>query len=449
MRYSREYTGARRAVGLLLSCTALLFTPAPKAQEAATSSSSSEAEFFGSPILLVDGIDPVFSNKPTLPETTPEPDESLRLQDIDKYSELVNEIERDLGVWNESLVEELMQLGALYQSGGEHANAITTFDRALYVTRIHDGLHTLQQVDIVNQLLTSYEAMGDWQQVDKYEEYLFYTQLKAFGPNDARLIPVIQRLADWRIRAFRLRLGELYGLHLFSAELLYTKAAELAEFHFEEDPEHHFAYNKRGVAKVAYLILANAQIMQEITHLQEPTRRSLQDKLQMSGRVQFALSREFQTGARVLEEVSDYFLQHELMEEHIRALVDRADWEISRRRTNQAESLYAEARALLAETDDPVGLETELFTNPVKIPVFIRPMARRDSGEIGLVEIGFDLSIRGELAGVEVLTPETEENILHLRKLKSDFRSSIYRPQLIDGELRRARGLKMAFQYLY
>jgi len=141
-----------------------------------------------------------------------------RREAIAAYSARVTKIESAGGVWDQGLVEELAALGRAQQELGEHAAAVDTLSRALHVNRINAGLHTLEQVPVVEAMIESYTALGDWGQADLYQNYLYYVQHRAYGIDDPRMIPVLERLGCWNLEAFTVGAGEPLGLRLFTAQ---------------------------------------------------------------------------------------------------------------------------------------------------------------------------------------------------------------------------------------
>ena len=161
--------------------------------------------YFDMPVLIVEGLDEV-SPSPLAPTVDSELDPAFnqRVDSINQYNSAVSAIELDGGAWDDGLVEELAALGRLQQEQGDHLAAIETLDRAIHINRINAGLYTLEQIPVVEQLIQSYMALGDWEQADIYNNYLFHVQQKAFGDNDPRLILVLDRLATWYIQAFNI-----------------------------------------------------------------------------------------------------------------------------------------------------------------------------------------------------------------------------------------------------
>ena len=229
------------------------------------------------PVALEEGVD-LAMPKPIYPEQSnaeDDPEHSLREQYIREYNSAVEEIEYTGGAWDRALVEELFALGILQQQQGDHDAAVKTFDRAIHVNRINDGLYTLQQIPHVESMLDSYLALKDWQNADDYNNYLFFIQRKAFGANDPRIIPVLDRLANWNLQAFDLGYGDVPGLRLSTAQILFKAAARMVGAYFGRSDERYVAL-KTNIAKSAYMV---TQYRNYATEVQRPEFRITEDTL--------------------------------------------------------------------------------------------------------------------------------------------------------------------------
>ena len=122
------------------------------------------------------GIDPQFPElPPKVEEFDPEddPDFIRRMNSIREYSENVDSLEGFGGAWDSGLSEQLASIGDLEQQQGNHIGAIEAFDRAVHINRISNGLHALDQIPMVEEMVESYLALGDWENTDLYNNYLF------------------------------------------------------------------------------------------------------------------------------------------------------------------------------------------------------------------------------------------------------------------------------------
>jgi hypothetical protein len=112
----------------------------------------------------------------------------------DRLLQQVQEILSRNGPNSLALLEPLTALGAHYQTGDDHLLALATLERAVQILRINNGLHTLDQVPLAQQLIRIEEARGNaagaW---DREQELL--TLLRRHL-DDLRTVPVLRDIAD-------------------------------------------------------------------------------------------------------------------------------------------------------------------------------------------------------------------------------------------------------------
>jgi hypothetical protein len=327
----------------------------------------------------------------------------------------------------------------------------------MHVNRINEGLHTLNQVPVVEQLIDSYKAMGDWANVDLYQNYLYFVQHKAYGRNDPRLIPVLHDLGQWNIEAFTIGFGEPLGIRLSQAQLLFNTAARMVGIHFGRNDERYVSY-LRNLANSAYLVALHPDHMREVGR---PEYRSQQEilwqQLNAPGRNE---PQGFQVGLNALEEIVNYYRdagdsRYALAE----ALANLADWHLMFNRYRSAESLYAEAWALLEESENSAELLDQLFGQVVPIPTFaslpsnllINTSSSHDrlASNFDYADVRLDLTRDGSPRNVEVVSPETEANSRQLSRLRREVRLSIFRPRIEDGQMVESAGHLFRYRYWY
>lgn len=413
--------------------------------------------FIDVPVPLEPGLDPVMP--PPMVPTLPEEDAAFqrRAQVMQDYDAAIARIELEGGAWDQSLVEQLFALGRLQQQQGEHPAAIETLSRAMHVNRINDGLHTLDQVPVVTQMIDSYMALGDWENVDLYQNYLYFVQLKAYGRDDPRLIPVLHDLGQWNIEAFNIGFGEPLGVRLSRAQLLFSTAVSMVGIHFGRNDERYVSY-LRNVANSAYLVALHPDYMREIGR---PEHRSQQDlmwrQLNAPGRRE---PRGFQAGLDALQEIVNYYRdtggsRYALAE----ALANLGDWHLMFDRYRSAEEHYAEAWAVLAESDNGEELLEQLFGQVVPIPTFARlptnllvgssASQERVALHQDYADVRLDLTADGAPRNAEVISPETEANSRQLSRLLREIRLSVFRPHIADGEMVVSEGHLFRYRYWY
>ncbi|HEX7237724.1 MAG TPA: hypothetical protein VF405_12230 [Gammaproteobacteria bacterium] len=110
---------------------------------------------------------------------------------------LLNQIQEILsrdGPYSYDLLEPLTQLGLLYQESDDETLALVTLERAVHIVRVNKGLHTLEQVPLVRQLIRIEEARGNSEGAwDRQQDLL--ALLRRF-PDDLRTVPALKEIAD-------------------------------------------------------------------------------------------------------------------------------------------------------------------------------------------------------------------------------------------------------------
>ena len=451
--------------GLAPSLIAVLAGSLVHAQEAVESEESVRSRspllYVEAPVLVEDGVDPVMPLKARLasPELDPESDPAFgqRSDSIRRYNSAVTDIELDGGAWDGGLVEELASLGRLQQQQGNHIGAIQTLDRAIHVNRINSGLYTLEQIPVVEQLIQSHMALGDWEEADIYNNYLYHVQQKAYGFDDPRLIPVLERLATWNIQAFKIGHGSLLGIKLRQSQIMFNAAARMVDVHFGKADERFINY-QRNIASSAYLVAQNPDLMAQIDKSEYRTRQQVfaeqmneQRQVQPSG---------FRTGERALLEVVMLYQEkgygtYALAE----AITHLADWYLIFGRRQSALKSYKLAWDMLQGLEDSEELTQQLFGSVTPLPAFGSSIEvpdafyRTEDGSQALrfdyADLTFDVTENGLARNVVSISEETEDNQAQLGKLRNSTRSMRFRPLVIDGEPQRSFENHFRYRYWY
>ena len=447
----------------LMLVSTLLMAAGAVAQEAEPIDGTEESQpyrrlhYIDVPVPIDHGIDPTMPAPPLPPDPELDPEFAERMSSIRQYQEAVLSIESTAGAWSSELIEELFSLGNLQQQQGDHLAAIATFDRAIHVNRINSGLHTLDQIATVERMIDSHIAIDNWEQADLYNNYLFYIQQKAYGTNDPRLIPVLNRLANWHIQAFNVGYGEPLGLRLSTAQILFHAAARMVNFHFGHDDER-FVALLRNLASTAYLV---TRYPEYLTELNRPEIRMSQDAL----RQRFSDSgsdtaRGYSAGHQALAEIVEHYrVQPDKTIELAEAIAHLADWNLLFERRRSANALYAEAWQLLADLENGGELILRLFGQVVPIPAFMEQPTNLDPSssesreggalEYSYADLAFDVTAQGRVRNVRVLQEETPENETQLNRLRREIRTSYFRPVIVDGRPQRRDDNQFRYRYWY
>ncbi len=123
-----------------------------------------------------------------------------------RHLEAVRAIEDEDGAYAPGLPQQLLGLGLAYQQEGRHAEAVETLNRAAHISRVNEGLYNAGDIPILEHLIESYAALGDWEHVDNRYQQVFRIHHRNYGEHDARLFE-IEPAAQHALRAFDRLLG--------------------------------------------------------------------------------------------------------------------------------------------------------------------------------------------------------------------------------------------------
>jgi hypothetical protein len=120
----------------------------------------------------------------------------------DRLLTQVQEILSRDGPYSLDLLEPLTGLGLLYQESEDHVLALATLERAVQIVRINNGLHSLDQVPLLRQLIRIEQARGNAAGAWDREQYLLALTRRHL--DDLRTVPVLREIADEQMRVLGL-----------------------------------------------------------------------------------------------------------------------------------------------------------------------------------------------------------------------------------------------------
>lgn len=414
---------------------------------------------FDQPIPISDAVAPPMEeySQRYLENSEPEP-YPAQMRNIQNYEQTINDIEYQGGAWDPGLTEPLRDLGAIYAEQGTHELAVDAYARAMHVSRVNAGLDSLEQIPMVESMIDSYLALGDWDKADQYQNYLYYTQRKAFGLDDPRMVPVLDRMASWNLRVFNARWGEAVGLRLHSAYYLLRAASRIVSVHFGPEDERYLNY-LRDTAGTAYLISRYQGLIEEATR---PEFNSVQDMyVDQLYKVRPINERGYQEGLQALQQVVEYYAEHApRSEEHARAVVHEADWYLLFERRRTAAQAYSDAWQMMQALENGPELIQEIFGSVTPLPQFSdRIKALTTTADIeqrapnarqaGFIDIEFDVTPYGAVLDLEVLNEDETLDARVLSVLRRAVRDTTFRPRLENGEAVRSDNNRLRYPYWY
>jgi tetratricopeptide (TPR) repeat protein len=122
--------------------------------------------------------------------------------DIERYQAQINSTLETNNLYADPLREQYQALGKLYQTQGEHAKAIHSFEQAIHIDRVNQGLFTQRQLSLVASVIDSYSALANFEEVNNLQEYSYFIHQKNFAAKDPQLLAAKEKWADWNVQYY-------------------------------------------------------------------------------------------------------------------------------------------------------------------------------------------------------------------------------------------------------
>lgn len=131
-----------------------------------------------------------------------EPADEFSSASIADYLAAINDTLDREGLYSQTLSEHYEALGILHFRAGDYALALEAFEDALHIQKVNKGLFSLDQSRLIDYMIRTYTAQGDFFAVDNHKHYLYYLQKKNLAEDDPQRVVAMQAWADWNIEAY-------------------------------------------------------------------------------------------------------------------------------------------------------------------------------------------------------------------------------------------------------
>lgn len=356
-------------------------------------------------------------------------------EDADRERQLTEEVHAILsrnGPYSASLLEPLAALTLLYREQEDEALAAATVERARQVVRVNKGLHTLEQLPLIRQLIHLEEARGNHAAAWELEQDLL--ALVRRYRDDVRTVEVLREVAERRMGVLerfiasenppQLYLGCYYGGACDSGSRETAMRAMLADA-------------ERNYSNAIAVLVSNAQYgSDELRELELELLRGADLARRTYGRPR-DVDGAYYRGRQGLRRLYEYGAASDAPAvRQVGTLVQIADWELLYSQNGNAIDIYEVAAAMLQSAGSAGTAMEELFAPeiPVVLPAFQpNPLARDDTkNPTGHIDVSFDVTKYGRGRAIEIVdaanaTREAQQRLVRL------IASSRFRPRPTDG----------------
>ena len=404
-------------------------------------------------------------------------------QQASSLRQTVAALEAGGDTWHPLIAETMVSLARLMQQEENHVEALAMLERAVHVSRVNNGLFSMEQIPALDMQVESHMALGQWAEADSLRQYHFYIHSRSMEPDDPDLIPALIKYAEWHLQSFVDRRVDVMPVtRAIDAYQLYSVALSIAD----AQPEPAAWPRERYLQRMAYiawqLSLAGPQMRPEVMYAR--TRQVDDDWVERmtNGKHSlrpstFALGEEAltriieQREAHLAEAAADSAVRRDLLKQYVESVLELADWHLLFSRRQGSSEIYQQAWDLVADEDE--NLKKEVFGKVVFIPAFdeyLQPellqAASANTPDLATalvaapagqhaepahnwpwVDMKFDLTRYGRVSNVELLNSSTEISHNVRRQMITGLRDSPMRPVVSEAGLENSSGWVYRFPY--
>lgn len=323
-----------------------------------------------------------------------------------RYLDAVQSLEAQGGAYDAALSEQLLGLGSAYQAAGRHEEAAEALSRAAHIVRVNEGLYSPSDLPILERLIESYSALGEWDGVGTSYQQMFQIHRRNYGDGDERMLPALQRLSTWHLSAYLGDIGEDPINHLEAARNLYDSSLGILQAKpAGSDPRLPEALREKAIVDY-YLASYVPESGGGVSFSAGPS------SAQQQAGPAYALM-GFTSGREALEKVVELRRQDPSASPLMRgqAAAELGDWHQLFNRRQTALDIYKEAWTQAA-TDASNTTVNQIFGQPIALPVLPQGLAAiADAnagapGKQGVITVTFAVNERGLVEDMRIVGSE-------------------------------------------
>ena len=419
------------------------------------------------------------------------PCEAAESGDDEPFLGQIQEILSRDGPYSIDLLEPLTRLAVLYRESDDLSFALASLEQAVQILRVNRGLHTLDQVPLVRQIIRIEEARGNAEGAwDRQQDLL--ALLRRY-PHDLRIVPVLRELADEEMKVLNefidhekppeVVFGCFYqewpgsdagDCHAGSRRTVVQGLLAEAQRNYADAIGvllHHGLYDSEELRELELDLLRGVDLLRSLYDSNrsypppmvpgflgassiEPWRSRIAPiaalaqwkarQLEVSAppnsgnsaTKHVRLMSPYHRGRESLRRLYQYdTASGRPLVSQVESLVRLADWDLLYSRNGRAVDAYAAAYRMLEQAGASPSSIERLFAppTPVVLPAFQPNPLANDAGQAGgYVDVAFEITRYGRARAIEVRRAENAAEGA-LDRLVGIVKSSRFRPRVTDG----------------
>ncbi|TQV84628.1 tetratricopeptide repeat protein [Exilibacterium tricleocarpae] len=377
-----------------------------------------------------------------------EEDTRPKVRSTNDYQLEIDRVETEQGAYGSQLSEHLVGLGITYQTEGEHDDAIEAFKRAMHVNRVNEGLYSLSQVPILERLIESHVARGQWSEANDRHQYLYWLHRRNFGTEDPRMLPVIDKLSAWHLNAYALDMGAGLFNHLISAHKLFNLAVDIIDTNYGKN-DLRLIDALRGITVSNYYLATYKGETEPSFQLRagsEPT------SAEQKARLDQYITNSYNSGKRAISRMVNVYANNPDSPPwaEAKAKVELGDWYLLFNKWQSALAIYQESHDALRDGNIDQTQIDLLFGQPVALPdlpLVDSSVVEEDEENQPYVLVSFDVTPYGRARNVAIIESMPEDNVRIRSRVRKALKLAKFRPRFENGSPTLTTG--MTHRYLF
>ncbi len=355
----------------------------------------------------------------------------------------ISRIESESGAYSAKLSEHLLTLASHYQEKGKHQNAIEVYKRAIHVQRINEGLYNLNQVTMIERMIDSQIALGDWEEAADRHSHLFWLHQRNFGEDDPRMLPVLDKMSSWHLNAYAISPVNQHH-HLSNAYEMFQRSIGIVTKHHGETDTRLIKPLQGLAISNYYLARLNAQ-QQPRRASSTPThegaitfRNSAAAEAERRSRIDHYMLNSYHSGKQAIQQMIEIFRADDDGDpaNQIRAQVQLGDWYMLFDRPNSATDEYQAAYQAMSQYEHLNDYKTQVFGQPRALPDLpnIQAETRDANDPHDYVVVQYDVTARGDARNIEFLESKPKNSVGNRVMVRRSLKVAKFRPRFDQGE---------------
>ena len=359
---------------------------------------------------------------------------------VEDYIDAIDTVEAEYSSYSTELSDLYLGLGKSLYSRQDYTEARQAFQRGMQIERVNYGLNSLSQAPYLLSIADTESFLGNWDKSKEALENFYNINIKAYGENDVRMLPVLDQMLDWYMDSYDERTANGGYANLVISERIAMRMQFILQSDMPLDnPESPDRYRRLGYLQY---FIAN-----HIKQNGEPSKSGMTISTGNSGaRADDSTSHmHFRRGKVALEKVVESLVQQEDSSavDQALAIAELGDWYLVFGQKFSAAEAYQLAYDVLEESDQPVALREELFSKPRMITFKMDKQPNSvavETEELSATQLQVNLMVSefGVPMNIAVLDPAEDLSKEQLHALRKEVNEQRFRPRLNLGKTEQA-----------